>query len=123
MDNTPKTGTRRYKATVLEIHDADTFKVEIDLGFYTTVKQWLRLRGIDAVELVGKGMGFTAKTYVEFMMGPGTEITIDVELIKTRRGEEDYKWTFRRFVADVTLPGGSDLATMIREAGYEKKGA
>lgn len=111
--------TRFYKGKILEVHDADTFKVEIDLGFYTTVKQWLRLKGIDTDELGGE-RGEAARIYVQRLMPTGTPIDMDVELVKTRKGEEDYKWTFRRFVASVTLPSGEDLATHLRVNGFVK---
>lgn len=114
--------TKRFTGKVVEIHDADTYKVEIDLGFYVVVKQWLRLRGLDAQEL-DQERGAEATAFVREMMPEGTTIEMDVELVKTREGGEDYKWTFRRFVADVTLPGGTDLAGLIRKQGFEKSKA
>lgn len=40
-----------YKAFVERVVDGDTLIVKIDLGFETRVRQYLRLRGIDAPEL------------------------------------------------------------------------
>lgn len=40
-----------YKARVLEVHDGDTIKVDIDLGFHLHFKTDLRLEYINAPEL------------------------------------------------------------------------
>ncbi len=43
-----------YKALVKQVSDGDTITVDIDLGFYTTLKdQKIRLLGIDAPEVRG----------------------------------------------------------------------
>lgn len=42
---------RVYKAKVIDVYDGDTFDVEVDLGFKVTVKDRVRLRGVDAPEI------------------------------------------------------------------------
>ncbi len=53
-----------YQAYVERVIDADTMKVQIDLGFGTWTRQTLRLRGIDAYEIDTKE-GKRAKEFVE----------------------------------------------------------
>ena len=49
-DRTPES-LFTYQAFIERIVDADTLLVKIDLGFETRIRQYLRLRGIDAPEL------------------------------------------------------------------------
>ncbi|MDD5218092.1 MAG: DUF1016 N-terminal domain-containing protein [Candidatus Omnitrophica bacterium] len=53
-----------YRAQVTQVVDGDTFHALIDLGFETTVAQRVRLRRIDAPELV-TAEGKEAKDYLE----------------------------------------------------------
>jgi len=53
-----------YQATVTQVVDGDTFHALIDLGFETTLAQRVRLRRIDAPEILTAD-GKEAKTYLE----------------------------------------------------------
>jgi endonuclease YncB( thermonuclease family) len=53
-----------YAATVTQVVDGDTFHALIDLGFETTVAQRVRLRRIDAPEILS-AEGKQAKAYLE----------------------------------------------------------
>lgn len=53
-----------YKAFVERVVDADTLIVKIDLGFETRIRQYLRLRGINAPELKTEE-GKRARAFVE----------------------------------------------------------
>jgi hypothetical protein len=53
-----------YKAYLERVIDADTLLVTIDLGFSVSVKQRLRLRGLDAPEL-NTPSGIASKKFVE----------------------------------------------------------
>ncbi len=61
-----------YKAKLDRVIDGDTIDVVVDLGFYTKVKERLRLAGIDTPEVYGAKKnskeyqkGVEAKEYVE----------------------------------------------------------
>lgn len=85
-----------YKAKVERVIDGDTLWVVIDIGFQITVREKLRLRGIDTPEL-GTPEGEAAKKYVSQVLKPGQEI-----IIKTSKSD-----LYGRFLADVfysTLP-------------------
>jgi micrococcal nuclease len=96
-----------YAAKVLKVVDADTLDLECDLGFRVKLGIRLRLMGINAPELNTKE-GHIAREYVEHICPPGTAVII--------RSEKERK-SFDRYVAQVTLPDGTDLAQRIREAG------
>ena len=52
-----------YRATVVKIVDGDTIDVDLDVGFYTTMRKRLRFLGIDTWEVRGaeKEQGLVAK--------------------------------------------------------------
>lgn len=77
-----------YQANVLDVLDGDTLRVEIDLGFGFTVVQKLRLRGLDAPELISEE-GKRAKEYLE-------EILTDTILIRTSKSDK-----YDRYLADI----------------------
>lgn len=57
-----------YASEVIKIVDADTFDLEIDVGFKTKQEHRVRLRGINAPE-VGTSPGRKAKRFVERELG------------------------------------------------------
>jgi micrococcal nuclease len=54
------------KATVVNVVDGDTIDLDIDLGFYTTIRQRIRLLRINTPEIFGeeKPQGLISKAYV-----------------------------------------------------------
>lgn len=40
-----------YRATVVDVHDGDTFTADIDLGFNISIRYRVRLAGCNAIEL------------------------------------------------------------------------
>jgi len=72
-----------YKAKVLDVYDADTITLQIDLGFCISVKEKVRLIGIDTPELRTrnereKALGYEARDYVRDLI-LGKEVTITTE--------------------------------------------
>lgn len=97
----------RYRARVIRVIDADTLDLDIDLGFRTSTRQSIRLRGVNAPEL-STDAGRAARLAVVARCGLA-HICI-VETYKDRQ-------TFARWVADVYLDGES-LAAWLRAAGH-----
>jgi micrococcal nuclease len=91
----------RYRARLGRVVDGDTIDVLIELGFYVTLRERVRLEGIDTPEIYRvpkdseeykKGMGATE--YVERRLNEnGNEMIIETE----KRG----KW--RRWLAKIYL--------------------
>jgi hypothetical protein len=79
-----------YKAFVERVVDADTLIVKIDLGFETWIRQYLRLRGINAPELDTEE-GKKAKAFVE------RELSKAPHVILTSSRSDKYD----RYLADV----------------------
>jgi len=88
-----------YKAKVIDVYDADTMRVDIDLGFGVWIKnQVIRWLKIDAWEVRGeeRDMGILARDRVR-------ELILDKEVIlKTYKDE---KGKYGRWLAEVYLPG------------------
>jgi micrococcal nuclease len=64
-----------YRATVVSVYDADTVRLDVDLGFNTWVRNWpFRLNGIDAPEL-GTPAGRAARDYLRSLCPPGAQLT------------------------------------------------
>ena len=82
-----------YNVRVLNVTDGDTVWVLVDLGFGITVRQHLRLRGLDAPE-IESSEGKEAKAFVEaqFQKNRGPL------LIKTVKSDK-----YDRYLADVWI--------------------
>ena len=68
-----------YKAKIIEVYDGDTFTFEVDLGFSITVKEKIRLAGINTPEVRGKSKleGIMVRDYVRSII-LGKEVIIQV---------------------------------------------
>jgi len=113
-----------YIGKMVNVVDADTFDIEVDLGFTVVVKQRFRLLGGDAYETrLGRGTtpeekekGLKAKAYVERLcIGYGE----DVRIISNKTGK------YGRYLCDVyfrDLDGEYklNLLGMLKEEGYLK---
>jgi endonuclease YncB( thermonuclease family) len=100
------------KAQVLEVHDGDTFRALVDLGYGAYTKEWLRLKDVNAKELKEEG-GPAAKLFLQGILTPVEFVW--VRTFKTKSGED--KRTFVRYVAEVDLPDGTDVAKLMVDHG------
>lgn len=97
-----------YKAKAQIFYDADTFWVDVDLGFHNWSEQKLRLRGIDALEL-GEGRGKKAAAYVKKVLS-GVPF-----IVMTISGRDK----FGRPLADVFyLPGTDEREKVLAEGKF-----
>jgi endonuclease YncB( thermonuclease family) len=98
-----------YRAEVLDVHDGDTYKLRVDLGFRCAVTIQCRLHGVNCPEL-NTVEGKEARNFViGLMFAPMVPIII-----------ESYKdqQSFARWVCDVWLQDGRSLAQLLVEAGH-----
>lgn len=81
-----------YKATIVDVYDGDTFTFVVDLGFSITVKEKLRLYGINTPEVRGdeKIFGKEVRDYV-------SELILNKEV----RIQVYKKGKFGRYVAKI----------------------
>jgi len=99
-----------YRAWVERVVDGDTLLVHIDLGFDTGMRQYLRLRGLDAPE-IDTARGKRASDFVKRQFAKTNELI----LCSTRSDK------YGRYLADVFIPGKSGeafLNNLLLENGY-----
>lgn len=100
----------QYNATVLNNYDGDTLRVNIDLGLGVwAFNQPIRVYGIDAYE-ISTTLGKKARDFVRSRIPEGSKIVINT--IK------DSKEKYGRYLADITLPDGTNLAAHLINEGY-----
>lgn len=65
-----------YRATVNRVIDGDTIEVTVDLGFCASLRQTVRLYGINAPELHGASFhaGRDARDYLSGLLPTGTQV-------------------------------------------------
>jgi len=104
-----------YKAHVDRVIDGDTFEATVDLGFKLKWTGIFRLHGIDTPETwrpkseAERSHGEKAKEFVKKLIDDK-----DITLITYKEG------IYARYLADVVLKNGNDLATLLRENNLEK---
>ena len=88
-----------YNATVVTVHDGDTLKVDIDLGFRVTLRGVdLRLQDVFAPELNEPG-GIPARDKLRALIPAGSKVL--VQTVRTKGGSEVV--SFQRYVARVLV--------------------
>lgn len=102
-----------YRTKLVDVTDADTFWFLIKLGFGVTTKQQLRLRGLDAPEIISRE-GLRAKAFVKRVLKNASEITIT----STKSDKYD------RYLADVwfrTKAGVHHLNNLLLQKGLAQR--
>lgn len=105
----------KYKAWITRVVDGDTFDATVDLGFTITTKQRFRVKDVDTPETwrpttnAEKEHGLKATKFVVDLLS-GTYVTLTS--VKSA--------VYGRYEAHVELKDGRDLATLLRENGFEK---
>lgn len=110
-----------YRANLVRVIDGDTYVLDIDLGFHITVRETIRLYGIDCPESSTpegqRAREFAQEWFRRLPFGAS---------IQTLRNPAGEVMTFARYVAKVYAQGltpgspGHDLAAMLRAAGHVK---
>lgn len=117
-----------YRATLLDVVDGDTIKVQVDLGFNLSRKIKLRLKDIDTPELyrpsceAEKIHAQEAKKFLyDYLMGTAYSGEL---IIKTYRDPDIYdRYTaiIWRYLGDWDVRNNVDASTFLKEHGFEKK--
>lgn len=98
-----------YAAEVLRVIDADTFVLNIDVGFFTKMEHRVRLRGINAPEK-GTKKGDQAKEFVE------KELLSAVVIIRSYKSMTE---KFGRYLVDLWyLKGENDKERILSEGRW-----
>ena len=104
----------RVVREVKNVHDGDTYLVELDQGCGDARVLWIRLKGLDTWEL-SQPLGPAAREAAKTAFAQAAKITI--QTFKTKGGED--VTSFIRYVADVWVDDQL-LADILRAGGYEK---
>ena len=104
----PQSDLYTYRAAVEKVIDADTLWARIDLGFRISVRQKLRLRGLDAPEL-NTLEGQKAKKFVEAQLKPAASL-----IITTTKPDK-----YDRYLSDIWI-GDVNLNKLLLEQGLAK---
>ena len=92
---------------VVRVIDADTVVVLLDLGWRICYESGVRVEGIDAPE-VSTEAGKAARAFAQALLPVGLPVTV------VSRQLDKYG----RVLGSIALPGGSDLAQILLNAGH-----
>ena len=103
-----------YRATCERVIDGDTLVANVALGFCVSANITVRVRGVNTPELHGGTLGernraAQAKAFVQTLTAAPAVLTI--------QSYKD-KQTFARWVCDVWLPDGRNLADVLIAEGH-----
>lgn len=110
---TPNPPVPRYvrNATVLHVHDGDTYTLRIDLGWSVDIRGDIRLLGVDAPELPTPEGRAAAQWVSDLLDRVGHDV-----IVTSHKPDPDR--SFARYLADITLADGTDLAQALLAAGH-----
>lgn len=105
--------TYTYNATIIEWHDGDTVRLDVDKGFEDHQHSWFRLYGINCPEL-STAAGKVARDYVNAQWPPGTTlVAVSSKAPSVPIGKEKYG----RWLADL-YPSDQTVSAALLAAGY-----
>lgn len=105
-------GTHIYAATVLDVHDGDTFTALVELDFFVRIQIKVRVHLLSCAELNQAG-GAAARDAAKALLPTGSTVTL-----QSYKDEQ----SFARWVCDVWLPDERSFADVMNAAGYGGKG-
>jgi len=95
------------RCEIIKVHDGDTFKCEIDLGWKISLSTYVRLEGVNAPELPTPA-GIAAQLYLQTLLKPGDRVTL-----RSNRLDK-----YGRSQSFVTLADGRDVGSLILQTGH-----
>lgn len=93
----------KYKASVLGVHDGDTVKLLVDLGFNICTEIDVRIANYSAPELNEPGGLEALEKLIKLVLGK----TVFVQTEKSRTGKDIR--SFARYVGKITTEAGIDV--------------
>ena len=111
-------------ARVVDVHDGDTVKLDVDCGFSVHAYVWIRLKDVRAPEL-SEPTGPQAKQELEAWLqtdAPDGLVMVDTFQVAGATKEIREQRTFIRYVGIITAPGGQELNAWMIARGYVDQG-
>lgn len=104
-----------YSAQIIAVIDADTFKLDVDLGFRLHARHTFRLARCNAPELLSLE-GMQARMFVVALLEKATAIKIH-----SSRSEKYGRWLCELFFQQTEQPGKwLNLNSLLLEQGYAR---
>ena len=102
-----------YDARVVNVVDADTLDLDIDLGCNVTVRERVRLHRVNAWETRGeeREKGLAAKAYVEVLVHRHPDVLV--------RTHKDKRGKYGRYLAELYI-GDVNINDALVEAGHAR---
>jgi len=111
---------RTYPGRLLRVVDGDTYDIEIDLGFHTTMKDRFRHAFVDTWEVRGpnKALGDLATDNVQIWFQEALDLAVDRDWpISVTTYKEDAQGKYGRWLCEVHNESQQDLGDFIRSVG------
>lgn len=111
-------------ARVVEVHDGDTLKLDVDLGFSTHTYVWVRLKGVRAPELDSAIGPQARQELLSWLRAGAPDGLVMVDTFQTAGSVKEIREqrTFIRYVGVVTAPDGQVLNAWLAGRGYTDQG-
>lgn len=103
----------KYNAKVIKVIDGDTVKLECDLGFRINFTDNFRLMGVDTPEIRGaeREAGLVSKEALRSLLADhGNQVIC-----------HSYKHGKYRWLADLTLPDGTNVSQWLIDNGHGRQ--
>lgn len=110
-------------ARVLEVHDADTAKLDIDLGFSTHQQVWIRLLDVHAPELSEPTGPAARDDTLKWLSDHAPDHRVAVTTYRSAQPVEiRFRNSFTRYIGTITTLDGDSLNQYLIELGYTDMG-
>jgi endonuclease YncB( thermonuclease family) len=100
-------------ATVIDVHDGDTVRVEVDLGFDALRRIWIRLLGVRAPELKAGAPALEARARVyEWLHMLGANVPVALTTFRTAGEVKQIReqMSFIRYIGNIYPVGGNGVS-------------
>jgi|GEM_PF-5580137 len=111
-------------AEIIDIHDGDTIRMCVDVGFDAILRKWIRFRDVRAPELREAG-GVEAKQELVMMLNqhaPDGFVTLTTFWTPGSYKEINEEKTFIRYIGDIVTLDHVNANQYMRGLGYVDQG-
>jgi endonuclease YncB( thermonuclease family) len=110
-------------ARVVEVHDGDTLKLAVSLGFDVWAHPWVRLANVRAPELTEPDGPAARNDVLDWLRehAPDSQVAVTTQKVD-RPLEIRFRQSFTRYLGTVTAPNGAELNRYLIDKGYIDRG-